>query len=166
MPFPWLAGMRVTAERLNEHNPVYAYKSVNEDRTNTTTVAPDSDLTLTLGDGVWDIHAMIDYAGTANSGGIRVSWSTTMTTVSLRAVQGPTATSTNRLDTNMRSAVHGMGTEAEYGNTQGSGLRAAAREGFILQGPGTITLEWAQITSHADPTTLSDDSYLRAQRVG
>ncbi|WP_152486476.1 hypothetical protein [Nocardiopsis lucentensis] len=166
MPFPWLAGMRVTAERLNEHNPILVYKSATENRTNTSTVAPDAHLTLTLGEGVWDIHAFIDFAGTEGSGGIRVAWHTTMTTVSIRRATGPASSSTNRSDTTMRSSVHNMETEAGYGNRDPSGYRSQAWEDMILQGPGTLTLLWAQINAHTSATELFDQSYLKAQRVG
>ncbi|WP_157982525.1 hypothetical protein [Nocardiopsis sp. FIRDI 009] len=166
MPFPWLAGMRVTAERLNEHNPIFVFKTSSEGRANTSAVAPDAHLTLTLGEGVWDIHALLAYSGTSGSGGLRVAWDTTMTIVSRRAAGGATELSTNRLETAVRLAVHNMNTEAEYGNRDPKGYQSQAWEDMILQGPGTLTLLWAQINSDASETTLFDNSYLKAQRVG
>ncbi|MDA2805696.1 hypothetical protein [Nocardiopsis suaedae] len=167
MPFPWLAGMRVTADRLNEHNPVFVLKGSDEERTSTSTPADDPNLTLNVADGVWRIEASLDYAGESGSGGLRVDWNLSggATVHAIRRVQGPESGATDRNAQLMRSAVHGDTTDITYGNTATSSLRSYAREEITVEGPGTVTLRWAQITSSSSPTTLAAGSYLLAKRV-
>lgn len=167
MPIPWLAGMRVTADRLNEHNPIYVLKGSDEERTSTATPADDPNLTLDVAEGVWHIEASLDYAGETGSDGLRVDWNVSggATVHAIRRVQGPESSSTNRNAQLMRSAVHGDTTDITYGNDQTSSLRSYAREEIVVEGPGTVTLRWAQITSSADPTTLAAGSYLLARRL-
>lgn len=166
MPFPWRAGMLVTADRLNAHAPIYVFKGADEERTNSSTPAPDSILTLDLGEGLWQVEAFFDFSGTSGSAGLRTAWSTTMSTISIRRVAGPAAGSTDRINTSMWYAVHGMGTEVRYGNRQGTGLRSQAWESMVLQGPGNLTLLWSQVSSSSDVTRLAGGSYIRAERIG
>ncbi|MDS1269682.1 hypothetical protein RIF23_05180 [Lipingzhangella sp. LS1_29] len=166
MPFPWRAGMRVTAERLNAHAPIFVFKDGHEQRTNSDTPLPDADLTLELDEGVWEVTAVLDFLGTSESEGIRVAWETDMPRLSIRRTAGPDADHADRRSTRMTHASHAPDTHAHYGNHQGGQLRSHAWESFVVQGPGSLTLLWSQLTASSEMARLASSSYLKAQRIG
>ncbi len=129
MPFPWQPGMRLTDGRMNEHLPVTRTKSATEARTSTTVTA-DSELSLTLGPGTWDVHIWLAFAGTATAdSGIVGRWglSSGLSLSGFRMVQGPAAGSSGATSINMRSSVNSAGTSIEYGAGSGFGAIESGR---------------------------------------
>lgn len=172
MPFPWLAGMRVTAGRLQEHVPIYVVKQEAEDRTSTTTLADDAELVISLPEGTWEVQMSLELAGTSGSEGVRTAWriggDAVMDSNVIKRVLGPSSGSTNRLDTQMRSAIHNETTTVTYGATGGTGARAHAWEMVhVVVGPagGEVALQWAQAVSHADISRVANGSFVRAARI-
>ena len=171
MPFPWLAGMRVTAERLNEHRPIYIHKGTSEDRTNTSTPAPDSVLTIDLESGLWRVEIEFGYGATAGPAGVATRWFVTggVTAAGLRHTRGTGTSATTRNGDLARTTVNALDTVTVYGIAASNlSQRGWGTESAIVQvsGGGTVAWGWSQATAHADPAQIGGESYLRAERIG
>jgi len=171
MPFPWLAGQRITAERLMEAAPVYVQKTELQARANTATPTADPDLRITLDPGTYDIELELGYSGTAGSGGVRTSWSVDagITAISgIRFTRGTGQDATTRNSDASRHTGNGLSTEAIYGLTTGSGQRGWGSERWraLVTAPGEIRFQWAQKTSHADGSWVAPESFLKVTRTG
>lgn len=172
MPFPWLAGQRITAERLNMHNPVYVEKTAPTDRTSTTTITADPELVATLTEGLYQIVVEFGYGATSGPNGIRTAWVTTgdVTQVGLRYTRGTGASATQRNSDDARNTANNLSTEAVYGlalaNLTQRGWGTEQCRVQVGAGGGTVAFGWAQAVSHADPTQVGPESYMRVERIG
>ncbi|WP_433699107.1 hypothetical protein [Nocardiopsis sp. CA-288880] len=171
MPFPWLAGQRITAERLMESAPVYVQKTELQARTSTGTPTADPDLRITLDPGTYDIELEFGYAGTAGSGGVRTNWSVDSGVVAIsgiRFTRGTGADATGRNSDPGRHTANGLATEAVYGLTSGSGQRGWGSERWraLVTARGEIRFCWAQKTSNAAESWVAPESFLKVTRTG
>jgi hypothetical protein len=163
--------MRVTAERLNEHRPIYVHKGTSEDRTNIAVPAPDPALSMQLPSGLWQVTIEFGYGATAGPTGIRTAWqvSSGVTSVGFRHTRGTGASATTRNSDQARTTVNNLETVAEYGLALPNlSQRGWGTEQAILQvaGGGVVTFAWAQLVAHASPAQVGGESYMRAERIG
>jgi hypothetical protein len=162
-----LAGAKA---RASDIKPVNAKsKAATETVTASTTFQDDDDLFIELeaeksyrvqlfltvssgGDEAADIKVTYTFDGTA--------------TKSSRTILGPALGATSAIDTTVRLSATGLTSSAAYGID--AGLAVAIIEDLLLEDltvAGTLQMQWAQSTSNATGTTLSNTSRIYWQEV-
>lgn len=139
-------------------------KTANEDVTSSTTLQNDNHLIFAIAASeVWVVEYALKVAG--SEGGIKVAIAAPAgATVSASGI-GPTDTTTNVLDTNVKflDIGAGSGTFGTAGAVDGSLMVRATIINSVTA--GNVTLQWAQSVSDTDLTRVSANSYLIAHRV-
>lgn len=169
MPSFWKTGMRITSARLNRTLPISVSKSIATSRNTTTTVADDPDLLLDLlVSTVYDIKGFLLVTTAANAAGdFKYGWAWTGTmTVTMPGVgpdeslaSGTSVTGNwarNASDTSTPSTTLGYGS-----STTGVTIPVNTRV-VVGATEGRLSLQWAQLSSNANNTTLEVGSQLTA----
>lgn len=109
------------------------------------------------------------YAICSGSGGdIAISWTVPSGAGGLRSVLGPTASSSNRDDTNMRTGAHGYGSEVAYGLNNDDSFWTSIQERFIISigaTAGNVILMHRQATPNAIQTVMRASSYMTVTKL-
>lgn len=166
------AGQRMNAEMLRSMLPEYVRKTSDTDRASTTTLADDPDLTVELeASAVYFVEFILLLGGVA-AADIKTAWTTPSGSSGFKAVIGPAsnaATNSAADSATMRVGVHGFATPVEYSALRdGTGLLFGVQERgeVTTTSAGTLALQWAQVTSNATASRVSDGSLLRVARIG
>ncbi len=181
MAIPFLTGQRLTADLLNtnlmEFFPSTTMKSGSTGRVNNTLTA-DPDLAgIPLSVGTWEIEAIIFYTITANGQqGLKTRWGFTGTWnggTSRGCYGGGYIASTTAGDPRAQT-VSAMASwtldtqDAQYNTLQASSVRNVVREvsrNVIVTVAGTMSLNWAQINTNANATTIQPDSHINVRKI-
>jgi hypothetical protein len=156
----WFTGQDVTATLLDLMVPTVVVKGGNTDRSATTTLADDPDLSgIALGVGThWIRLVIMATCNTSATPDFKTQWAFTGTwSAPVRACKGPGATNTAaRTDvtvTNWNGAA--TTTTVAYGFPASTGYNIIEEECFnaTVTVAGNLSLQWAQNTS--DPSTTS-----------
>lgn len=174
MPFPrWLAGMRITADRLDDRN--WTVVSQGEDQTVTSSITPiDTNLIIPGEIGAKYIYnAMISFSATVTPD-LRWVWSVPSGANVRRFTIAREAASTTGLNTGqniiMRTPATTTETVAGGGSADGASppdFFHTLDQGIIEMGgtAGNVTLQFAQFTSNANETIFRGQSRLTYTRV-
>lgn len=147
--------------------PLFAYKTANETRASTTTLANDSDVTVSglAASGIYQYEMALFYDGGAGGSETDFKYKLNVSPDAVYMVFGDV----------YRNAAGGTNTnanDAEAASTAGSNgvgvIFMAVEKGMIFMdsSPGTATLQWAQGTSGGTNTKLYKGSYLKLRKVG
>ncbi|MBA4865905.1 hypothetical protein H1V43_32090 [Streptomyces sp. PSKA54] len=164
------AGSRITGNLLQSMLPDIVYKNTNEDRSSTTTLTADSELTVALeANSVYLIDMQIHYA-TMSVAGFKTDWSVPSGTTGNRSALGAGSNGVNSTADNIdgRFGVHNYPTVVIYGDRDSSTAQLVAIERSILTTSttaGNLTLRWAQETSNAAATRVGAGSFIIAWRL-
>lgn len=155
---------------ITELRPVTAVKSADTSRNTTTTFTADPHLALSLSAHTYHIFGNLYLNSAANAAGdfqYRWSWTNDMnvrmggigvvdTLASGSSADGQFAR--NQADTTSPTAALSFGA-----STTGTNILVTAR--VLVTTAGTLTLEWTQLSSNANNTTLEAGSWLTAWMV-
>lgn len=168
MPYPvFTAGQRLTAALLSAMQPTVVAMTADQSLTNSTTLTNVSELTFSMAASAkYELLVMI-YATGSTTGDLQTNWSVPSGASGLKACWGPTAGSTDRTNTSMRSGAHGLTTAVAYGTSSTSaGIACMERALVTTNASGTWQLQFAQNTLDAsNATRLFAGSYVLARRV-
>jgi len=176
---PTPAGARIDSTLLQSMLPEYVVKTTDTDRTSTTTMSPDPDLTApVVANAVYCVEFYIYYGGAYNAdsaadGDFVTSWSVPSGTSGFKSVIGPgsNASSSSLAHTvnSVRLGVHQLATNVQYACVRNSTtlLQLAYEQGIITVGstPGNVTLQWAQDSASATATRVAGGSFMRLTRL-
>lgn len=162
------AGQRITADLLRGMVPQFVYKTSDENRTNTATMADDAELFIDLeANATYRVEFIIHYSASA-AGGFKTEWGTPANSSGLKGAWGvdTSPTSTSNPTGDGRWGVHGFTTDIDYGTRNGSNQVMAWETGHIdTVDAGILVLRWAQSTSDASTTRVAQRSLLRVWRL-
>jgi len=141
-------------------------KLVDTTRTSTTTLANDPELFVNLdANSVYMIETYLIISG-SNAGDFQYSWTGPTGSSGLRWSLGPSAASTNREDTTMRSGIHQLTTAVIVGVHSDASFSGAQDTMVITTTTaGQLILKYAQGTSSATATTLRAGSLMQIRKV-
>lgn len=169
----YTAGQRLTAADLQAGQFLVVTKTLNTDRSSTTTLADDPDLTFELdANAVYIVEFYLSYAG--NLGKLKTAWTTPSGASGNRTAMGPgsNATDTNSDNLSTRAGVHGYSTTVVYGNRCGGVTTPSLNQSIAIEtsllttsSAGTCAIQWAQNTSKTDATRVAAGSWARALRI-
>ncbi|MBA5222214.1 hypothetical protein [Streptomyces griseoaurantiacus] len=167
-------GVTATGAVAGLNVPVYVYKAAATDRTSTTTLAEDPDLTFTLaGSAVYVVEFHL-FVGSGTTGLMTTDWTVPSGASGLKAVTGPASTAVgdggaHNLgdDVNGRFGVHGFSTTVTYGcrNSNTNLLHAIETATVITSTGGTCAIRWAQAASSSTATRMGLGAWARATRI-
>lgn len=167
MPF-WQAGQRVTAGKLLSTIPMILPKTTATARASTAALADDPDLKIALTDAGTYIVEMTLLYGAITASGFQTSWNVAgAVTSSGRSCIGPGSSAASTDNIGMHWGQHAYATAVSYGGRNSASALTIVQESGLVTTTGavTITLRWAQGTSNASATTLSDQSWARVTRL-
>lgn len=164
------AGQRITGALLSATMPDMIRKLNNTDRSATTTLADDPDLTVQLeANAQYWIEIEIWYAASTGSSGIKTAWTVPSGVTGNRSAVGMASTVSDATPAGVgRWGVHAYGTSVFYGDRQSSTNLAVAKESsYVTTGSsaGTCALQWAQDTSDAGACRVAAGSLMRVTRL-
>lgn len=166
------AGQRITGALLQSMLPQVAYKVANTDRTATTTLTDDPDLTLPLAaNATYRIEMRIYFATTTGTGAplFKTAWDVPSGATGNRTCMGPGSAATDSGGDNMAGhyGVHNPPTAVTYGGRGSSTNLCIALETAVLTTTtaGNVALQWAQATSSATPVRVGTGSSITATRI-
>lgn len=162
-----LAGQRITASLLSSMQPQVVIKLADESRASTTTMANDSELSLSVeANATYALTSYIVYSQNLAAGasaGIAIGWSGP-TSATLRwtsgGTSGPTATTTQDVTAQPIGSTRSLPANL-------STFMAAMVFGKLVTSStaGTLYLQWAQVASDATPTIVRSDSWMQLRRT-
>lgn len=168
-------GLSLTGTISARNTPSIIYKAVSTDRTSTTTLADDPELTGTLLANVVylvELHLLI---GTGSTGLMTTAWNVPSGATGIKGVHGPSSvavgsdTLTNAADNiTGRFGAHAFTTAVTYGRRNAtSNLLYAVETGIVTMGPtgGPFALQWAQSASSTTATRMGVGSWARFTRL-
>lgn len=145
----------------------YVVKAAGESIASSTTAQSDNDLTYALlANASYEIEACLIVTG-STAGDIKTQWSVPSGATGSRLCHGPTSTAagfTGQEQTEARMSAHGWTTSVAY-SIEGSAVAIVERGPIATTSAGTLTLQWAQVTSSATATVVGANSYLRVTRI-
>lgn len=171
----WAAGQRLTATSLAAGQSLIVFKASNTDRSSTTTLTDDPDLTFSLAaNAVYIVEFYLFFAG--NLGDLQTAWTVPSGASGTRSAMGPGSAATGGTSNNMdnvsgRFGVHGFSTTVAYGGrttgtTPGINQEIAVETSLTTtSSAGACTLKWAQVTSDTNSTRMAAGSWGRATRI-
>lgn len=167
-----LAGQRITASLLQAMLPLIAYKTANTDRSATTTLTDDPDMTVQLAaNAVYRVEMRIYYATTTGTGAplFKTAWDVPSGATGNRSAQGPGSNAVDPGADNIavHSGVHAFATTVTYGGRASAVNQCVAIETATITttNAGTLALQWAQATSSATAVRVAAGSVLTAHRI-
>ncbi|MEV6181359.1 hypothetical protein [Streptomyces sp. NPDC052015] len=179
--YPALAGgQRITATLLRSMLPQTVRKTADTQRTATTAIVADDHLILPVeANAVYTAEGWIKYSGAA-AADLGIQWTVPSGAVGEwsahgvgTTVIGSNTTPTLLVDTQdargymIRTEPNELGVARTYGCISASATLTLFMYGTIRMGStaGNFSIDWAQSSSNATPTTLYTDSWLRVQRI-
>ncbi|MEU3851713.1 hypothetical protein [Streptomyces sp. NPDC029554] len=164
------AGQRITGTLLQSMLPNIIQKLASTDRSSTTTLADDPDLTTTLeANARYLVEMEIWYAASTGSSGLRTAWTVPSGVTGNRSALGMASTVSDTTPAGIgRWGVHAYSTTVFYGDRQSSTNLALAKEVSMVttgSSAGTLALQWAQDTSSADACRVGAGSVMRVTRL-
>lgn len=175
MRYPTIyAGQRITGLLLQSMMPDVIVKGTTEDRTSTTTLTNDAELTATLeANAVYHIIFYIHFAALDVSE-FQSQWAVPAGASGLRSTQGAAyqlaggAATVAAADGGYhRSGVHGYATSVRYGTRNNASNQVLVQEESVMTtvSSGTVALMWAQAVSNASVTRVGAGSSLHIRRL-
>lgn len=168
----WGVGMDVSAQNLADGIPDIYKKVSGEDRTSTTTLANDAELTgIALPVGSYWIRLLLLWITfTSATPDIKTQWAFTGTWNNpTRACCGPAASNTAAASAVTPMQLNGITTNvnATYGTAAGSTFYVATEETFdaVVSVAGNMSLQWAQNTLDASITSVKAGSAFTVKRL-
>lgn len=145
-------------------SPTVAQKTADTSRSSTTTVAADSDLSVTLTAGTWRISLLLGYLA-QTTGDLKWSWAFTGTYSS--CVRGVLGESTGTSSSSPSTAGQWFLAPTDAVSVGGNNRDTFAREDtvIVVTGSGTWTFQWAQATSAAGASTVYAGSTIIADKI-
>jgi hypothetical protein len=143
------------------------FKTVDSNRTNTTTATAESDFTFALlANTTYFIEFYMVYSGLA-AADIKVAWTVPAGSSGLRWCLGETVAGTDNTNTAMRTGMHQFATEVQYGAQSAAAYNGASEMINIITGStaGNMVMLWAQGTANATASTLRVGSLLKIRAV-
>lgn len=162
-------GQPITADFWNAGQWDYTYKPGNTGITSDATINADPDLSgiaLPIGFHHVQIQLFPSLASAVTTVDIKTAWSFSGTATGARSCVGPAATSTSRADTTLLMQGSGFTTEVAYGLSSTSATTIMEECLVTVTVAGDLAINWAQVTSTANVTTVGTNSYLRWKRIG
>jgi hypothetical protein len=164
--FPsWTAGQRVTAGQLKAMQYIDAVKTAPTLRANTTTIAVDTELAVSLpAAGTWEFEVWLNYTGgTLGSSDLKIAMNYTGgSSFGVWGVNGINTSSTTSVTVNGQA----LGTNTlTLGSNGGTFYTVDLKGSLVATSAGTLGLYWAQGTSNATATTLRQGCWMRARQV-
>jgi hypothetical protein len=153
-----------------QYFPVTMYRTTNLDRASTTTFAADPVLQASLAaNAVYLVEVYLNYGALA-AADIKTQWTAPAGATGNRAVMGPGSTAANASADNisMRSGVHSFTTSVTYSGVRDSqsNLSIATETSIVTTTTaGTLSLDWAQVTSNATGSRMGAGSWMRVTRL-
>lgn len=162
------AGQEITSTLLTSMLPDIVYKTANEDRSATTTLADDTELTTTLeASAVYHVTFYLHYAA-LDAAKIKTAWTVPSGASGLRSATGAGSASTDATAaTTSRFGVHAFTTTVTYGTRSSATNQCVAiEEGVVTTtSAGTLAIQWAQDASNATATRVGAGSSLHVRRI-
>jgi hypothetical protein len=163
----WNVGDVLSAADMNAWTvPIIVSKSVATSRNTTTTMTNDPDLQLPVASSaVYDINGCLFYTGNATSADFKFTFSLPS------GAGGYYFPCRQNLSGNFTGSFGNQWTDTATANTTGTGvanLMVVFIKGFLSTAgtAGNFTLQWAQNTSNGTGTTVKENSFISAQRIG
>lgn len=145
----------------------YVIKAANESLASSTTAQNDNDLAYPLAaNAVYEIEVCLIVTG-STAGDIKTQWAIPSGATGSRLCVGPTSTAaafTGQEQTQARMSAHGWTTSVPY-SIEPAAVAIVERGPIATTTAGTLTLQWAQVTSSATATVVGTNSYLRVVRI-
>jgi hypothetical protein len=164
------AGQRITADLDTSMLATEFFKTSNTDRSSTTTLANDPDLTATLeASAVYRVIFYLHFAA-IDAARFKTAWTVPSGATGNRTAVGPDQgvilSSTSSGGTG-RWGVHAFTTACTYGSRDSASNQCFAMEEGIVTttNAGTLAIQWAQATSNATATRLAAGSSLYVRRL-
>jgi hypothetical protein len=150
-----LAGEPVKASDII--SPLVIKKAADEAVTSSSSMQNDDDFTYNFGVGVYRIELFAHVTGPT----FKCQWASTATiAAAARAGVGPQSASTSATNTAMNTAGAGFSTSVQYGVASATATIIHEDLYVDVSASGSITLQWAQQTGNASPTTMLSQSRL------
>lgn len=165
----WWAAGRTAASATPLGTPRFAWKAATLDRTSST-LTDDPDLTMQVdANAVYHVEFHMHFAAT-DTARFRTAWTVPASTSGNRSAVGPdqgqilSGTSSGGTG---RWGVHNFSTACIYGSRNDNTLQCFALEEATIftTTAGTCALQWAQSTSNATASRLSQGSFMRVTRL-
>jgi hypothetical protein len=160
------AGQEITADLLISMLPVMIWKTSSTTRNNTVTLTDDPDLQYTLAaNATYHIEMFLHY-NTPAAANLRTDWNYTGTGSGNKCGLGLGTSVTETTPQGiMRSGIHGITTDLDYGERAGTNDCFAYEASlFTTTTTGLLSFRWAQTTATVGDTVLSANSRMRIQR--
>jgi hypothetical protein len=164
------AGQRITGTLLTSTMPDIMFKTTNEDRASTTTLANDTDLVATLeANATYQVQFYLHFAA-LDAARFKTAWATPSGASGSRSAVGPDQAailSSTSSGGQGRWGVHAFTTACTYGTRDSATAQCfGLEEGVVTTtSAGTLAIQWAQATSNATATRLASGSYLIVRRL-
>lgn len=164
------AGQRLRPALVMGGLPTLVLKTAAESVTSSTVLQDDNELTYALeADATYIVDAYLIAHQTVDAAtaiDINTEWSVPSGTSGGKWCFGPETGMTSREDTSMVSSFHLHATDRRYG-LDASGDTVAIHEHLIVvtTTAGDLTFRWAQDSSNANATVVTDNSHMIVQRV-
>lgn len=164
----YLAGQFLLAEDLDDLAnmlPRTFTKPADQTYSSTVTAQNDVDLTCSLeANSTYEVVMNLVMMGTA--GDIITLWSAPINAAGFKICQGPALTSTDRSDTTMATAAHGLATQRGYGLNSATNFAGARETGLVVTiDAGTLTLQHMQNSSNAAPSGLVANTWMTVRKI-
>ena len=163
-------GQRITGTVLTSFSSFDFWKNSNTDRSSTTTLADDPDLTMTLeANATYRVIFYMHYAA-LDAARFKTAWTVPSGSTGARTAVGPdqgvilSGTSSGGTG---RFGVHAYATTCTYGTRDhATNLCSAVEEAVLTTSTaGTLAIQWAQATSNATATRVGAGSSLHVRRL-
>jgi hypothetical protein len=168
MALAYYAGTRLlttTFDALFAQVPRTFTKPADQTYVSTVTAQNDVDMTCSLeANSTYEVVMNLVMMGTA--GDIITLWSAPINAAGFKICQGPALTSTDRSDTTMASAAHGLATQRGYGLNSATNFAGARETGLVVTiDAGTLTLQHMQNSSSVSPSGLVANSWMTVRKI-
>lgn len=142
------------------------YKATDLNRLSTATPANDPDLVVPLLANATYLFKLVAMWGSPAAADFRSGWNFPTGSTGLKYCLGPASGATSRDSTTMRTGVHALTSNVDYG-ADATGYTGVLEHGMIVTAAtaGDLNYKWSQTTSTASNTTLSFCSFLEVIRV-
>lgn len=163
----WEVGDLLTADAMNDRQSRTVYKTALESRASTTTLAADSELSISVGLYIYVVTARIFYSSTGTDlADLKVSWSVPADASMWWGnfgLDSGAATQTGSFNTHFNTTA---------GTTRIQGSVSEGPVGMLMHGilsnptnVGSLTFLWAQGTSDATATHVRETSHITVEPI-
>lgn len=148
------------------NNRIFVYKETDQSYNNDTTLNDDTALRAILQPNT-NYLVTLRAQVTGLGGDIKIAWKLPGGITGLRQCLGPDQNSNSRYITSMASGSYDFSFEVRYGLGELAGYAGIEEVGLVKVGAtgGELVIQYAQVTSHADLTTMRRTSYLLIDQV-